>query len=1025
MSTLESQMEDLLIRQLTCDVSQWTYRGDIRCEEDLWKNLRAKLNKNNIDKLQGVLLTDVEMKRIKSFLCEQAITTYKAARWLAGENGMAQIPLEREDAKLGRVNLLAVNNREVTGGNSSYEVIHQYRSPKDQTSERDRRFDVTLLINGLPMIAIELKNADHPYMDAFRQLQQYGKEGKFQGIMGFVQMFVVTNGVGTRYIAADNHGNLNAKFLTRWVNEKNEAVDDYLAFAKAALNIPMAHRMLGKYSVLDNESKKLILLRPYQIHAIEEIRKASRERRSGYIWHTTGSGKTLTSYTVTKNLLDIPSVDKTIFLIDRKDLDQQTTAAFLSYADSDGIDVENTDDTRALEEKLKSKDRCAIVTTIQKLQIIIRRYTEEETKEKYKKISQRIQTKSIAFIVDECHRAVTPETKRQIERFFDRSLWYGFTGTPIFADNMRARKGDLARTTDDLYGKPCLHKYTIKEAIADNAVLGFQIQSMGFSQKKFAKMAVDMHLFSEEDMKEKESEDIEAAVVRHFLSPNGEGLYDNDEHRHAVIDYIVNKSAAKFKLSSPAGEAYEGILTVPSIKVAQRYYKLFKEFVKAGKVEEDIRKLLPDFPKIAITYTVGVNQDGAMADQDEMKESLADYNEMFGTNWGLDTLGAYNAELNDRLARKKSRYRSREAQLDLVIVVDRLLTGFDAPCLSTIFLDRSPMKPQHLIQAFSRTNRLYDKTKRYGQIVTMQTPALYERCINEALLLYSNGSVADVAAPSWKQTMQRCKKAVAELRKIAPTLDSVVKLIESGSREEQMAFVKAFQAVDRSLGEAQVYDEFSESDLETKFDISRKELEALTAHYHNAVERLKEYPSEDGVAKDFVDVEYELESVKQIEVNFRYLVELIQAHMPEAGDAAQDVSETEDARICRYIEEYAKSNPKIGNVLRDIWFEVKMNPEKFREQDAMTIISQRIHEVIEEEIRAFSDKWCANYRELKAYASKVSESEISPGSVSSDMGDFRAYKAAGGTKPKVTYLRSFKEAVADFVRFELKPLQRF
>lgn len=411
MGMLESEMEERLINQLTLGESQWTYRSDLTTEEALWNNLREKLNRNNIDKLQGIPLTDMEMAQVKQFLLDQAATTYKAARWLSGEHQVAQIPLLREDASLGEVNLMAVNSREVAGGSSNYEVINQYQAVKGDGSERNRRFDVTLLINGLPLIHIELKNRDHPFMDAFRQITKYCEEGKFRGLMGLVQMFVVSNGEQTRYIAADNHGNLNEKFLTRWVDENNEPVENYLSFAKAALNIPAAHLMVGKYCVLDNDSKRVILLRPYQIHAIEAIRRASRERESGFIWHTTGSGKTLTSYTVTKNLLDIPSMDKAIFLIDRKDLDQQTTSSFLSYADSDDVDVRNTEHTGDLEDKLRSKDRCAIVTTIQKLQNIIRRCTDEDASPKYQKLRDQISKKTIAFIVDECHRAVTPESK--------------------------------------------------------------------------------------------------------------------------------------------------------------------------------------------------------------------------------------------------------------------------------------------------------------------------------------------------------------------------------------------------------------------------------------------------------------------------------------------------------------------------------------------------------------------------------------------------------------------------------------
>ena len=1020
MAMLESEMEKLLIEQLCCDVSQWTYRDDIRTEADLWNNLRKKLNQNNIALLDGIPLTDSEMNQVKEFIYDQAETTYKAARWLAGEHRVAQIPVIREDASKGTVYLMAVNNREVAGGKSSYEVINQYRSTIEESGgTRDRRFDVTLLINGLPLIHIELKNQDHPFMDAYRQIKKYGEEGKFNGLMGLVQMYVVSNGSQTRYIAANNRGQLNEKFLTGWVNERNEPVEDYLAFAKAALNIPAAHLMIGKYSVLDNERKKVILLRPYQIHAIESIRKASRERKSGFIWHTTGSGKTLTSYTVTKNLLDIPSVDKTIFLIDRKDLDQQTSDSFKSYADSDDIDVQNTDKTADLEKKLASKDRNTIVTTIQKLQTIIRRCTEEAPAEKYVKLAAKISAKNIAFVVDECHRAVTPETKRLIERFFSRSLWYGFTGTPIFAENKRAQKGDLARTTQDLYGE-CLHKYTIKEAIHDGAVLGFQIQSMGHNADQFRSWAVAMGLYDEDSVMDVAPDELEKKVVSAFKTANKKDFYDSDNHRGKVIDYIVNRSAAKLRLNAGDGNSYEGLLTVASIEDAQRYYKLFKQFKEEGKVEEKIRKLLPDFPKVAITYTVGENEDGATADQKEMLESLADYNAMFGTRWDLSTLGGYNTQLNERLARKKSKYANRSEQLDLVIVVDRLLTGFDAPCMSTIFLDRAPMKPQHLIQAFSRTNRLFDKSKRYGQVITMQTPALYNKLIDEALVLYCNGGTNDVAAPSWEATKQKFTEALADLRKIAATPDDAAAL---SGKEELAKFAKAFQAVDRYFAELQVYDEFQEEDLKKIFKFDRAEFERMTGVYKNVIEQLKtENEGKQELAA--IDIEYELESIKTVEIDYRYLVALIQSHMPTDEDAAGTITEAEDQRVSKYIEQYSKDNPQIGQILRQIWFELKLNPEEYRNKDAFTVVQERVREVLDKAVGAFADKWSVNPEELKAFAVNTPAAEIEPARINTAMGDYKAYKDAGGVGSKLAYLKGLRQAVAEFVSKEIKPLLR-
>lgn len=473
MAEKESDMEKRLLACLTTGESQWTYRPDIRDEAALWQNFRQKLNQNNLAVLDGQLLTDEEFSQIRDFMLDQAQTPYRAARWLAGENGVAIIPLQREDARLGTIHLMVINSREIAGGHSSYEVINQYVAEKKGEADRERRFDVTLLINGIPMIHIELKNQDHGFMDAFYQIKKYSLQGKFTGLFGMVQMYVVTNGSNTRYIAADTGDRLNENFLTSWVDEENRPVENYLDFAKVVLHVPEAHELIGQYSVLDAERHKLIILRPYQVHAIQKIKDATKVGQSGFIWHTTGSGKTLTSYTVTKNLLLIPAIDKTLFLIDRKDLDQQTSTSFKAYAENDIIDVEDTTHTGELVQKLKSKDRIAIVTTIQKLEIVIKRYSRPDKQDS--PVTKRLRNLRIGFVVDECHRTVTPETQKDIKAFFANSLWYGFTGTPIFAENKRHRKGDLARTTAELYG-PCLHKYTIKEALQNRAVLGFQIE---------------------------------------------------------------------------------------------------------------------------------------------------------------------------------------------------------------------------------------------------------------------------------------------------------------------------------------------------------------------------------------------------------------------------------------------------------------------------------------------------------------------------------------------------------------------
>ena len=604
MAELESVIEQKLIDQLVYGESQWIYRPDLKTEDDLWNNFRYILEQNNKDRLDGEHLTDAEFEQVRNQL--QFSSFYKAGEWLVGENGKVMVHVQRDTEKL---HLVVMNHEHIAGGSSVYQVINQYRALKDEeeTKAQDRRFDVTLMINGLPMIHIELKNKQHSYMDGFCQIKKYIGEGKFTGIFSAVQMFVISNGVDTKYFSAAGDTELNPKFVSGWLDEKNNPVSDYLEFARSVLRIPAAHEMIARYTVLDEDAKRLILLRPYQIHAIEAIREASKTGKSGYVWHTTGSGKTLTSYKATRNLLmDIPTIDKAIFLIDRKDLDTQTTMAFQAYANNDLIDVDETDNVSDLKKKLKSDDRQVIVTTIQKLQRLITKRLEEGTPEYTK-----IKNLRIAFVVDECHRAVTPGTKRELERFFGKSLWYGFTGTPRFAENPYPKLGDLPRTTEELYGKR-LHEYTIQNAIKDNAVLGFQVEHDG---------------------------------PKNMVDETDSRIYENETHMLKVLDVILNKSYHKLGFQNGKGKTYEGLLTTSSIQLAQKYYELLKR-VKNGEtslqIDERIRQVLPDFPKFAITYSVTENDESSHLNQQKMRESLDDYNSMFNTKYDLSQIQTYN-----------------------------------------------------------------------------------------------------------------------------------------------------------------------------------------------------------------------------------------------------------------------------------------------------------------------------------------------------------------------------------------------
>ena len=990
MSELERILEEKLIEQLVYGDSQWTYRKDLKTEEDLWENFKYILEQNNKDRLNGEPLSDTEFEQVKNQL--QFSSFYKAGEWLVGENGKVQVHVQRDTERL---HLVVMNHEHIAGGSSVYEVINQYEALKSDEdagiSERDRRFDVTLLINGLPMIHIELKNKQHSYMEAFRQIKKYIGEGKFTGIFSAVQMFVVSNGVDTRYFAAASDTELNEKFMSGWVDRENKPVSDYLDFAKSVLRIPEAHEMIARYTVLDKDAKRLILLRPYQIHAIESIREASKTTKSGYVWHTTGSGKTLTSYKATRNLLmDIPSIDKAIFLIDRKDLDTQTTMAFQAYANNDSIDVDETSNVTDLKNKLKSGDRQVIVTTIQKLQILISKRITEDTPE-YRKIKNL----KIAFVVDECHRAVTPKTKRELEQFFGRSLWYGFTGTPRFPENPYPQLGDLPRTTKDLYGD-CLHKYTIQNAIHDNAVLGFQVEHNGPKQ---------------------------------ITDETDTSAYDNEAHMLKVLDVILNKSYYKLGFQNGKGETYEGLLTTSSIQLAQKYYDLLLR-VKKGetslKIDERIRQVLPDFPKFAITYSVTENEEGSHVNQQKMQKSLDEYNRMFGTKYELSQIQSYNGNLNKRLARKDAKFKSRNEQLDLVIVVDRLLTGFDAPCLSTIFIDRQPMGPHDLIQAFSRTNRIFNRNKTYGQIVTFQAPKLFRKSVDDAVRLYSAGSTGSTFVADWEEVESAFRKALAALRISAETPDEVADM----SLREKKVFVKIFQTFDRLFAQLKSFTRYEDSMLE-EYCITQKEYEDYAGYYQNAIEEIriangdgKDQPEDDETQP--ADLDYELRAYSNTKIDYEYIINLIQNIVTPDEDSENMSPEERQKRmdeVKQYVCELQKTNPKVAKMMTDLIYKIEMDDREFRGKSILNIMEKMKYDCINKVVSDFCTTWYASKEDVMYAAIHYRNGKIPNESVIKDTINYAGYKAAQEKPlPKFKYNRRCIEELGKILDEEIKPL---
>lgn len=943
----ELELEKELIHLLETGESQWTYRKELKTEDALWDNFFKILAQNNTQYLNEEPLTASEKEQIKNQL--NFVNYYEAAKWLAGENGIAKVQVQREDAKLGTIRLEVVKADNVAGGTSVYEIANQVAF----SGSRDRRGDVTLLINGLPMIQIELKSQNHQCIEAFNQVKKYDKEGQFRGIFSTLQMFVVSNKTDTRYIAAAKENKLNPNFLTQWVDQNNKPQKDLFAFAKEVLSIPRAHQMVMTYSVIDDDKKALILLRPYQIHAIEAVAEASRHRKSGYIWHTTGSGKTLTSYKVARNILQIPAVEKSIFVIDRKDLDNQTASAFQSYAQMESYDTP-----------------------------------------KFKKLKERLAHLNVVFVVDECHRAVTPERQRYLTNTFRNSRWYGFTGTPIFVENKRAQLGDLAQTTEQQYGK-CLHQYTVKEAIHDKAVLGFQVE--------YKTTIPDM---PEDSIPEE--------------------AYDHEEHMLAVLDSIINQSRKKLGFNNGIGQTFEGLLTVKSIARAQAYYDLMKK-VKAGEtdlvISKKVKEKLPDFPKVAITYSITENDNASISRQDKMTKNLEDYNHLFGTNFTIDNLQGYNRDLNDRLARKKDKFKDRHEQLDLVIVVDRLLTGFDAPCLSTIFIDRQPMKPQHIIQAFSRTNRIFESRKHYGQVVTFQTPLRFKEAVDKALSLYSNGGENDVLAPSWEEEKARFFEKVTVLKNIVPDPDAFP-TIESAQTAFLKQYAKAFQAFDKLFASVQVYSDFNET-LLSEVGLSDEVIDTYKGTYQNVIAEIRKRREDDEAIPE-INIDYELESVQMDDINYHYILTLIQAFVDQEQEALQE--RLNDNPMDQYIQDLAKSNPAMADSLAELWQDIQKEPKAYEGKSIVYELDNLIGDKIQRAIKHFADQWKADPDKLAFvatnYHSANSTKQVGMSTLKESL-DYQAYKEKQGDSAmnKLKYKSQFERELVQFIRDQIQPLK--
>ena len=599
------------------------------------------------------------------------------------------------------------------------------------------RYDVTILINGLPLVQIELKRRGVELKKAYDQIQRYHKTS-FHGLFDYIQLFVISNGVNTRYFA--NNPNCGYKFTFNWTDAANHPLNELNMFASFFLEKCTLGKIIGKYIVLHEGDKCLMVLRPYQFYAVEKILdKVKNSNDNGYIWHTTGAGKTLTSFKAAQLVSELDDVDKVIFVVDRHDLDTQTQSEYEAFEPGA---VDGTDNTDELVKRLQSNSNI-IITTIQKLNAAV-------SKTWYSNKIEAIRHSRIVMIFDECHRSHFGESHKKIMKFFDNSQIFGFTGTPIFTEN--AMDG---HTTKEIFGN-CLHQYLIKDAIADENVLGFLVE---------------------------------------YYHGNGEVRNDDTHRMEEIAQFILNN----FNKSTFDGE-FNALFAVQSVPMLINYYKIFKS-------------LKPDIRIGAVfTYAANSSQDdeqtgmntGQFANQstggaDELQTIMDDYNEMFGTAFTTENFRAYYDDINMRMKKKRADMKP----LDLCLVVGMFLTGFDSKKLNTLYVDKN-LEYHGLLQAFSRTNRVLNEKKRFGKIVCFRD---LKSNVDTAIKLFSNSdNLEDIIRPPFEEVKRQYRQLAT---------DFLLKYHDPGSidllqsEDDRRDFVLAFRDIIRKHAEIQIYEDYN------------------------------------------------------------------------------------------------------------------------------------------------------------------------------------------------------------------------
>lgn len=783
----EAELEAQLIRQLG---EQGYSVVTVDDYDSLLRNFQEQFFEFNKDKLGGTPLSDKEWDRLLNYLSGR--TVFESAKVLRDK-----YVLERDNGSKVYVSFIDEDHTK-----NKWQVTNQTTVVGKYTN----RYDVTILCNGLPLVQIELKRRGMDLRQAVNQIMRY-KKHSYIGLYRYIQCFIVSNGVDTKYFA-NNDKDILYSLTFFWTDENNVRITNLKDFSVVFLAKDHLTRLLTRYTVLNDVEKCIMIMRPYQVYAASKlIDRALFSDKNAYIWHTTGSGKTLTSFKTAQILAKDERIKKVIFLVDRKDLDSQTMEEFNKF-EQGSVDV--TDNTSVLVKQMKQKDVHLIVTTIQKMSNAVKN-------PRYASVMDAYRNEKVVFIIDECHRSQFGDMHLDIVRHFNKAQFFGFTGTPRFEVNGKV-EGHIVKTTASLFGE-CLHIYLIKDAIFDNNVLGFHVEYIKTVKGDY---------------------DINDKQMVHGIDVNE--VMGSDERMTMVANHIIAIHKSKTR-----NRQYTALFTVWSIPALIKYYDIFKH------IDHDLN--------IAACYSYGANEDGegkVEHSRDALERIIGDYNDLYDTNFSTDTYEAYRKDISDRVKGKKSK------QLDILIVVNQFLTGFDAKPLDVLYVDKQ-LEYHDLLQAFSRTNRVEKETKPYGNVVCYRN---LKQATDNALCLFSQTSdTAGILAPSFDEFVDKFNEFVVKLKEIAPTPGSIDTM---QSEEDQKHFVEIFKALAKIMVSLQTFVEFVYE--RNRLDLTEQEYEDYKSKYYLIYRRVINPKDKVSILDD---VDFCIDLIESDRINVAYIMNLI------------------------------------------------------------------------------------------------------------------------------------------------------